>query len=32
MNYTIVWNEAKNEGVIFSGESAKRDIKMAKNG
>lgn len=32
MNYTIVWNEAKNEGVIFSGESAKRDIKMAKTG
>ncbi|QYC51805.1 hypothetical protein vBPmiSPMCJR_075 [Proteus phage vB_PmiS_PM-CJR] len=32
MNYTIVWNENKTEGVIFSGESAKRDIKMAKTG
>lgn len=32
MNCTIVWNEAKNEGVIFNGESAKRDVKMAKTG
>lgn len=32
MNYTIVWNEAKNEGVIFSGEHADREVNMAVRG
>lgn len=32
MNYTIVWNENKTEGIILSGEDANRDAKMATTG
>ena len=32
MNYTIVWNVNKTEGIILSGEDAHRDAKMATTG
>lgn len=32
MNYTIVWNENKTEGIILSGENALRDAIKATTG
>lgn len=32
MNYTIVWNENKTEGIILSGENVKRNVKKAITG
>lgn len=32
MNYTIVWNENKTEGIILSGEDVYTDAKFATTG
>lgn len=32
MNYTIVWNESKTEGIILSGENALRNAVKATIG